>query len=277
MEEEFEPIFDFKPLKEFLERNGYAVKDAADYTEFEPEEVTEDDIEKGTIEFTDEGIFVTLGNGKKQQAFVYKKYYHLREFGKPRFHICRCKTLDDFISRGIFNDQYRKTNQDRVKVVNLDNNNCNEEISELPLCRNCLAKIRTYGNVNSTQFVEILKQLYGNIEQDLVQTDIFGYTRDWEFISRAYREAHDYTCEECGLRIDSPFDRQYMHVHHIDADKTNNKEDNLRCLCLRCHSQVDAIHTKNLTTGANRILYEAFNAAYPKRRKWLINDTQLDI
>ena len=97
--------------------------------------------------------------------------------------------------------------------------------------------------------------------------DIFGYTRNWDDISRKYREKHDYTCEECGLRIDNLYDRQYIHVHHIDANKLNNTESNLRCLCLRCHSSVDKFHRKNLREGANRIIWEAFNAAYPEKAK----------
>ena len=35
--------------------------------------------------------------------------------------------------------------------------------------------------------------------------DIFGYTRNWDEISRKYRESHDYTCERCGLKIDDIF------------------------------------------------------------------------
>lgn len=46
------------------------------------------------------------------------------------------------------------------------------------------------------------------------EVDIFGYTKNWEQISKAYRETHNYTCERCGIHIDNPFEQHYIHVHH---------------------------------------------------------------
>lgn len=152
-----------------------------------------------------------------------------------------------------------------------------EMVDELPICKNCLNKISDYGKITSSEFVEILRQAKGCGEpQQIVQVDIFGYTRDWEDISRALREKHNYTCEKCGLHIDDLFDRQYMHVHHIDKNKLNNNESNFMCLCYRCHSQVDEYHKKNLTTGANKYIWEAFEKAYPANLKSRISQTSTD-
>lgn len=264
---EEEPIFDFKPLRDFLVEKGYIVEQAQGYREIRPEEVTVDAIDRGEIEFTDEGIYVLGPGDERQQVYLYKRDYHLFDFGKPRFHICKCQTIDEFIARGRFREHYVRANSDPVPVKNLDNGNEEEMVDELPLCKNCLAKIREYGRINSSEFVEILRQARGEEEEPEVhEVDIFGYTRDWDNISREYRESHSYTCEECGLKIDDLFDRQYIHVHHIDANKLNNRESNLKCLCLRCHSEVDEIHKNNLRTGANRIIWQAFEAAYPLRR-----------
>ena len=266
MDEEFEPIFDFMPLRNFLVDHGYIVEQAQGYREIRPEEVTVDAINNGEIEFTDEGIYVIGPGDERQQVYLYKRDYHLFNLGKPRFHICKCITIQTFISRGAFREHYVRANSDPVPVRDLDNDNEEKMVDELPLCKNCLAKIRAYGRINSSEFVEILRQARGQQDEPEVQeVDIFGYTRDWDRISREYREKHNYTCEECGLHIDNVFDRQYIHVHHIDANKLNNKESNLRCLCLRCHSEVDDIHRSNLRTGANRFIWESFDAAYPPR------------
>ena len=266
MNEDIQPIFDFAPLKRFLTNKGYIVEKAQGYKEINPEEVTMNSIQKGEMEFEANGIYVILPNGTKQQVFLYKRDYHLQLYGKPRFHICKSSTINEFIQSGSFRQHYVRANTDPVPVNNIDNNYKEENVSDLPLCRFCLNQISEYGDINTKAFVELLKQAKGEEEEEIQEVDIFGYVRDWEQISRDYREKKNYTCEICGLQIDNFFDRQYMHCHHKDANKLNNKESNLQCLCMRCHSKIDQIHYKNLTTGANRILFNEFNELYPEKK-----------
>lgn len=257
------PIFDFAPLRNFLIEKGYVVKQTNGYIEIKPEEVTIESIQKGELEVTNQGIYVIGPRNEKQQVFLYKRDYHLEEYGKPRFHICKCSTIDDFIASGLFKDHYVRANSCPVPVINLDNRRKIEEVDNLPLCQNCLNFINSYGRINSNQFVQILKQV-NEKETKIEEVDIFGYTRDWDSISKNYREKHKYTCERCGLQIEDKFDRQYMHCHHKDADKLNNDDSNLECLCIRCHSEVDEIHHKRLTSGANACMMSYFNKKYPK-------------
>lgn len=263
---EEEPIYDFSSLRNYLVHLGYIVEQAQGYREIRPEEVTIDSINRGELEITPEGIYVIGPGNLRQQVFLYKRDYHLERYGKPRFHICKCTIINEFIESGGFRDHYVRANSDPVPVKNMDNRYREEEVDELPLCRYCLNQIRKYDNITSSEFVELLRQARADEEEPEVQeVDIFGYTRDWDYISKSYREAHNYTCEKCGLKIDDLFDRQYIHCHHKDANKLNNKEGNLQCLCLRCHSEVDEFHRQNLTTGANRIIYEDFIRKYPKQ------------
>lgn len=261
MAENPNPIFDFQPLREFLVGRGYNVKQAQGYRPIKPEVITREQINRGSIDFTNEGIFVVDSkSGERYQVFLYKHDYHLNDYGNPRFHICKCRTIEEFIAGGRFRELYVRANTDPVPVRNLDYPYGTKMVSGLKLCQNCYDVIYNYGNVSSTDFVELLKQANGNQEEH--EVDIFGYTKDWETISRTYKEAHNYTCEGCGLRITNLFNRQYIHVHHIDGNKLNNKETNLRCLCLRCHASIDERHHKNLTTGANRHIWEAFMSEY---------------
>ena len=89
-------------------------------------------------------------------------------------------------------------------------------------------------------------------------------TGDWEKISREFRESHNYTCEECGITIEDPFDRQFIQVHHKNGDKTDNNPKNLKCLCINCHANVDSTHKKNFNRGANAILLDDFKRKYIK-------------
>lgn len=264
MEEEI-PIFDFAPLKSFLKKRGYTIGTRSAYEPFTPEDVKPADISNGSMSFTGEGIFVKGDDGVERQVFLYKKDYHLVRYNKPRYHICKCEVITEFINSGGFRDHYVRANSEPVPVIDLDNGRMRVEIEGLPLCGYCQRIIASYGNINSTEFVELLKKANDSHQQDIdddVELDLFGYTKDWEAVSRRYKEKHHYTCEQCGLKIDNEYDRQYMHVHHINGVKVNNKESNLRCLCLYCHAHVDQNHLKRLTTGANEFTYKDFLQKY---------------
>lgn len=261
------PIFDFAPLKEFLKRRGYTIGTRSAYEPFTPEDVKATDITNGSMSFTSEGIFVRGDDGVDRQVFLYKKDYHLEKYGKPRFHICKCETIEEFISIGRFRQHYVRANSEPVPVIDLDNGMILKKIDALPLCNYCRKIVTGYGNMDSSDFVEMLKSANDNQQKDYegVELDLFGYTKDWDMISKQYRNKHQYTCEKCGLKIDDDYDRQYIHVHHINGDKLNNKENNLQCLCLYCHAHVDDRHKKNLTTGANKYIYEDFLIKYKNK------------
>ena len=264
------PIYDFSPLKEFLKKRGYTIGTRKAYEPFTPEDVKAADITNGSMSFTSEGIFVKGDDGVERQVFLYKKDYRLETYGKPRFHICRCSTIEDFIRSGNFRQHYVRANSEPVPVYDKDNG-IYLQIDGLPLCNNCRRIISRYGNISSTEFVELLKSANDNAEEDHeeVELDLFGYTKDWDMISKQYREKHDYTCENCGLKIADGYDKQFIHVHHIDGDKLNNKENNLKCLCLKCHAHVDANHLRRLTNGANKYVYDYFMSKYhPPFSQW---------
>ena len=67
-----------------------------------------------------------------------------------------------------------------------------------------------------------------------------------------------------------------MHVHHINGDKLNNNESNLKCLCLYCHAHVDNHHLKRLTSGANRFSYYTFIDRYGDEGLWSIQSEDLN-
>lgn len=41
----------------------------------------------------------------------------------------------------------------------------------------------------------------------------------------------EFICSQCGYQKKE----KLIHLHHIDSDRTNNKEDNLETLCIWCH------------------------------------------
>ena len=64
------------------------------------------------------------------------------------------------------------------------------------------------------------------------------YTKDWNKISKKRKEQVGYKCEACGVNFSLKKDCQkFLHTHHIDADKSNNIRENLKVLCIECHSK----------------------------------------
>lgn len=255
------PIYAFEGLKRLLSSLGYQVDTSEAYHEIENKDVDINDF-RSNIEFTNNGIFFKDKNGRsKQQIFLYKRKYHLQVYGKPRFHIRYCPTIQSFINSGTFKTEYRRANTEQVKVYDMDFDE-EQVISDLPLCKFC-ARIANANNINnSTTFVKLIKQVSN---RDEAEVDIFGYTKNWEYISQSYRESKDYTCERCGIKIDGVYKKIYTHVHHKDFDKTNNDESNLECLCIRCHARVDEFHRKRFAEGANKTQLEQFNRLYPEK------------
>lgn len=273
MNENEEPIYDFSALKSFLKKRGFILGTRQAYEAIKPEDVKPEDIMNGKMEFRNDGIFVLGSDGRERQVFLYKKDYRMIQYGKPRFHICKCGIIDDFIMSGRFRQHYVRANTEPVPVINLDDGRITEEVTGLPLCKYCRDMISDITTLNTTQFVELLKSANGdNQEGENQETNLFGYTRDWEYISKEYREKHNYTCEKCGLQIEDDYDKQYMHVHHISGDKLNNNESNLKCLCYYCHAHVDDNHLRKLTRGANKIQYYTFILRYSDEGFWDIDE-----
>lgn len=259
------PIHDFGGLKNLLSRMGYKVNKAEGYKPIDVAEVTLEEINSGAIEFTEEGIFVT-SEGVRRQVFLYKRDYHLEAYGKPRFHIRKCQVIESFTNGQGRVEHYRRANTDKVWVHDIDDGMIDKEVTALPLCKYCLKMaLEAQNGMTTTDFVELLRNADEAEPETDVEIDLFGYTRDWEQISTAYRSTHNYTCEVCGLHITDPFDQHYIHVHHKNGRKIDNRTSNLQCLCLRCHSEVDAHHRERLLgTKAQRLMFSDFEKKYPR-------------
>ena len=68
-----------------------------------------------------------------------------------------------------------------------------------------------------------------------------GYPYEFFLVSKELKMKNNYTCQDCGVCLiirggrKREGHRRYLHAHHINGDKKDNREINLRILCVECH------------------------------------------
>ena len=71
------------------------------------------------------------------------------------------------------------------------------------------------------------------------------YPRNWREISRRIRfERAQNLCEECGAHNHQPHpvtgSKVVLTVAHLNHDPSDNRDENLKAMCQRCHNSYDA-------------------------------------
>jgi len=69
------------------------------------------------------------------------------------------------------------------------------------------------------------------------------YSSGFDDVSEMVRKQSGWKCDNCGLDLSQ--NHKYLHTHHINSIKSDNRQDNLRSLCIKCHSdQPDHLQLK---------------------------------
>ena len=128
-----DPIYEFPLTKAALKKRGIDVEYTGGYTVVKPTDVIFKN-GRGNVEFQNDkgenGIYIKDSYGHYHQVFMYKRDYHLIRYGSPKFHICQCDTIQEFMDSGGFRDHYRYANTNEVKVLDMDNGLREETVSD---------------------------------------------------------------------------------------------------------------------------------------------------
>lgn len=208
-----------------------------------------------------EGDLDEVPSGERFDNFV----VYIKDFPSDqerRFHFCRCQVIDDFLNRGRYDIKYRKMYVRNIAVKRKGRvcgnhfpvfyTDLNKEcLGILKPCRHCLEALdyKGYKTANKkgrdriveefdiTKFMEMYKIVILPEANHSALEHIFNtYSKDWPKLSYKLRELAGWKCQNCG-RVFSG-NHSFLHVHHVDEDKTNNNESNLRVLCKDCHDKV---------------------------------------
>lgn len=200
-----------------------------------------------------EGEYYFTEDGDDQYfLFAYLKSYKTKKYGMPKYHILDCKTRKEY-------SNFSFSNRMPVNIASIDEG-CIYENVYLKLCQNC-KKESNHSILSlifrSLNWFDVILKIAN--EKDFSKKDLKkdGYVRLWKQISEAYREKKKNKCEECGIDLNN--DRYYLEVHHIDKNRLNNKEENLKSLCVLCHSKK---HISNYERGDNLFKINNFKRKY---------------
>lgn len=220
--------------------------------------------EKGEVDIPFSEIKINLDDtlelfGKK--ILVYIRDQRGGYYSQYKFHISNCSTLKDAQKNNKYDKYVASVNTTNIFNVNIIHGNSIEKNKEVKMsvCKNCLSKLNfnnyktDYGKKNEIfknfeledffnqyQNQSIVKPKYNSVTAPLN-----NYTSDFKDIADNLKKSKNYCCEVCNINLSES--KKFLHVHHLDGMKNNNKSDNLKVLCIGCHSKEPAhSHMKNL-------------------------------
>lgn len=204
-----------------------------------------------------ESSFIYRNGENEYYMFAYKKRFStLRYDAFPKYHITNCETRDTYIG-------YCFANQMPVSIYCIDRR---KDLGKhnLELCKNCQRELSffSYGD-EETQWFDVILKKAAKREYTKEDLRIDGYTRNWNQVSKAYRFKKNFICESCRIDLSERRAEWFCEVHHVDGNKANNSLENLQCLCIRCHSNVDDSHRANYAHGNNKMKLNQFNLQFP--------------
>ena len=163
----------------------------------------------------------------------YLMFYYLPKFkvglfkSLPKYHIIQCEIKNTYTG-------FVFSNKMPVNIYSKDENKTyfNQELS---LCRNCSKEIfKSWWGTDKPWYDSVLN-FVSKQENPCFRND--GYHTMWNQISEAYREKKKWKCEnhDCQIDLSLKENRIFLHTHHENGNTKDNKEKNLRALCLLCH------------------------------------------
>lgn len=206
--------------------------------------------------------------GQKVLVYIKDQSYYGGEVSLHKFHFSKCRTIESFIAKGKIQKFVVSTRTDGLFFVNYVEPYTNKIIKEdilkvLKVCKNCLTKINykgfrnapmrrreeIYRNFSLSEFLEEdstrldENELQLNTDQTQPKNE---YPPDFKKIADNFKKERYYQCEGCGKMLANPNKRRFLHAHHKNGLRWDNRPQNIQILCIKCHAeQTGHKHLKN--------------------------------
>lgn len=191
----------------------------------------------------------------------YRGLLHIRDISAiagevrmPRYHLAYCQTLDKMKRNARF-DRYvvAQTTSGEFKVNIIDREAISQNV-RLNVCQNCLDRIHWKGfsimgmpraeRQNLVNYFS-LQEFFSEYPRDLIGTKplhtsttapLNNYSQNWSKLSKEVKQKRGLHCESCKESF-SQDDSRFLHVHHCNGLKNDNRNANLLVLCIACHAK----------------------------------------
>jgi hypothetical protein len=256
-------FYGFKPLNDLKEKMGVArdsfgnltvLIDAGRLTELELEKLTSRDgleISIDELRILDDGTLAY----KNSRVLLYIRdvaVYGGRQ-SEPRYHLSNCVTLIEMRERKRFSSRYvvstRMDGQFNLNII--DGDVARSELKNLSVCQNCLGQLGFNGFLQNwtrpqrasavraftleeffTQYPRSLHTENPTYNSD--NAPLNNYSDDFGQVSIKAKNDANWMCQKCRIGLSS--DKKYLHTHHRDGAKFDNRRGNLQVLCFACHA-----------------------------------------
>ena len=202
----------------------------------------------GELERAEEDNLIAIvgPDGKFRQCLVYIPYGE--DF---KVHIAWCETLEKKRQWGDFEIRYVATRRTNGRFKIWLSQTRTDEVT-LGVCKNCLRKINWDGYkyyvwkrgkiFRDFDFHKLLEKYKPDFDKIPPRKDTDppnDYTDDWDKISTKYKDARKWTCENesCRVKLQNQEHKKYLHCHHINRRRNDNRWENLQALCILCHAE----------------------------------------
>lgn len=184
----------------------------------------------------------------------------------PRFHVSDCKKLQEMRANKRFERYVVATREDGLFELNITSKGASQAVDRrterLKICQFCLQKLGWNGfeygmdtpkkHAIVAQFT--LAEFFKRYGKSLVIKEppytahtapLNIYSNDFNLVSEQIKKERGYRCDECSIDLTNY--RRYLHAHHKNGQKSDNRPENIKLVCIRCHAdEYNHSHIKSL-------------------------------